>query len=128
MADIEPFEVNIADSALSSLKEKLALTTYPDELEGAGRDLGPPLADVRRLAAYWKDGFDWRAAEAKINKLPQFRTSVAVEGFDPLMMHFVWQKSSVPEAIPLLFVHGCTLGGSQSMEQKLTMCRAGKFS
>ena len=51
-----------------------------------------PLAHVKRLVACWKDGYDWRAAEAKINETPQFTTDVEVEGFGMLNVHFIHQR------------------------------------
>jgi len=62
---------------------------------------------VKRLTSYWNTKFDWRKQEQEINKLPNFQTSVKVDGFDTLNIRFVYQKSEVPNAIPLLFVHGC---------------------
>ena len=106
MADIEPFTISIPDSALSDLKTRLSLARFPDELDEAAWDYGAPLADVKRLTAYWKDHFNWRAAESKLNELPHYRTSITVDGFDPLDIHFLHQKSSNENAIPLLFVHG----------------------
>ena len=41
-----------------------------------------------------------------MNKLPQFMTKVEVDGFGELEIHFLHQKSSNKNAIPLLFVHG----------------------
>lgn len=107
MADIESYKVDISESQLVELKQRLSLTRFPRELEDAKWDLGSPLADIKRLATYWANGFDWRKTEAKINELPQFRTTIQVPGFEPLRIHFVHQKSGVKEAIPLLFVHGC---------------------
>lgn len=43
---------------------------------------------------------------ATVNKLPQFTRQVEVEGFGELNIHVVHQKSTVKNAIPLLFVHG----------------------
>ena len=108
MADIEPFHLAVPDSELDKLRERLALTIFPDELQDAGTKLGRPVADVQRLVKYWQDGFDWRKIEASINQMPQFMTKIQVEGFDPLSIHFVHNKSPVPDAIPLLFIHGCT--------------------
>lgn len=62
---------------------------------------------MKRLTDYWRNGFDWKKQEARLNQFPQFKTEVVVDGFEPLDMHFVHQKSDVPGAIPLLFVHGC---------------------
>jgi pimeloyl-ACP methyl ester carboxylesterase len=58
------------------------------------------------LTSYWLNTYDWRAAEARLNQLPNFETEIAVEDFDPLNIHFIHQKSNVDGAIPLLFVHG----------------------
>ncbi|PCH40344.1 alpha/beta-hydrolase [Wolfiporia cocos MD-104 SS10] len=102
----EPFEVHVSDAALELLQQKLGVTRLPDEIEEAGWDYGAPLADIRRLLARWKDGFDWRAAEAKINELPQFTRDIQVDGFGTLNIHYVHQRSTVQNAIPLLFLHG----------------------
>lgn len=106
--DIKPFQVSVPDSALKLVKDKLALATFPEEVEFSDDwNYGTPLSDVKRLAKYWADGFDWRAQEAKINQLPQYTTKVNVDGFGDLRIHFVHQQSSRPGSIPLLFCHGC---------------------
>ncbi|EKG19467.1 Epoxide hydrolase-like protein [Macrophomina phaseolina MS6] len=106
-ASPSPYTVNVPDEALEILRNKLAVATFPDELGAADQwPYGAPLADVKRLAKYWQDGFDWRKAEAKINNLPNFKTQVEVKGFSPVDIHFVYQKSDSESAIPLLFCHG----------------------
>lgn len=109
MASITPFVIDVDESRLSRLHQKLHLTDFPPELDQAGWTYGTPLSDVTRLAKYWRDGFDWRKQEAELNKLPQFATNIAVDGFGELNVHFVHQKSPVAGAIPLLFIHGCTM-------------------
>ncbi|KAJ3762717.1 Alpha/Beta hydrolase protein [Lentinula raphanica] len=102
-----PFEISVPDTKLENLHQKLALTNFPDELDNAEWDYGVPLAEIKRLVAYWNDGYDWRAQEAKLNKeMPQFTKDINVDGFGILNIHYVHQKSSVEKAIPLLFVHG----------------------
>jgi hypothetical protein len=102
------FEIKVPDQQLELLKKKLELVTFPNELEEAQWDYGAPLADIKRLVSYWQDKFDWRAHEAAINAaLPQFTMDVPVDGFEKINIHFVHQKSSVENAIPLIFVHGC---------------------
>lgn len=105
----KPFQISVPEKALQSLKNKLLSSTYFEEVEFADDwDYGAPMRDVKRLARYWADGFDWRAQEAKINStLPQFTTTVHVDKFGDLEMHFVHQKSDNPKSIPLLFCHGC---------------------
>jgi hypothetical protein len=107
MADIKPFRIAVLDSQVADLKDRLSLARFPDELDAAAWDLGAPLRDVKRLAKYWGESFDWRSAEAQLNDaFPQFTTALAADGFDPVDVHFIHQKSDVPGAIPLLFVHG----------------------
>lgn len=55
---------------------------------------------------FWRKSYDWRAEEAQLNKVPQYRTSVEVDGFGSIDMHFAHSKSSSSNAIPLLFSHG----------------------
>lgn len=116
MADIKPFRIAVPDSAIASVKNKLSSATFPTEVDFTDDwNYGAPLTDVKRLAQYWADGFDWRAQEASINEaLPQFTTTVEIEGFGPLEMHFVHQKSDRPDSIPLVFVHGCMCSKVQS--------------
>ena len=106
MAPPTPFKIAVPQEKLDNLKTKLSLAEFPNELEDAQWDLGVPLADMRRLTKAWEK-WDWRQAEEKLNKLPQYTTGIKVDGFEELDIHFVWQKSEVKEAIPLLFVHGC---------------------
>jgi hypothetical protein len=107
-SDTKPFKIHISNEAIEVLQKKLALATLPDELEGAGRDYGVPLADVQRLLSRWKDGYDWRKYEKQLNdELPQFQKLIEIAGFDSLNIHYVHKKSEVEGAIPLLFVHGC---------------------
>lgn len=103
----EPFKLAIPEADLELLRKKLDVVRFPDELDGAGWDYGVPLDDVKKLVAHWKDKFDWRKAEAKINELPMFTRDIEVEGFGTLNVHYVHQKSEAKNAIPLLFVHGC---------------------
>ncbi len=104
----QPFKIAIPDEKLRLLRQKLDLATFPDELEDSGLKYGAPLADIRRLVARWKEGYDWRTHEAALNAdLPQFTLDIPVDDFGTLNIHFVHQTSKVEGAIPLLFVHGC---------------------
>ncbi|KAK2732371.1 hypothetical protein FQN55_004244 [Onygenales sp. PD_40] len=102
-----PYTINIPQSKIDKLKQKLALADLPDELDGAGWDLGSPLAEISRLVKVWEK-WDWRAAEERLNQQcgQQFETEVDVDGFGGLSVHFVHQRSELANAIPLLFVHG----------------------
>jgi epoxide hydrolase len=60
-----------------------------------------PVGYLRELAGYWRTGFDWRAAEARLNAYPQFITEI-----DGQRIHFMHVKSPEPDATPLLLLHG----------------------
>lgn len=106
--DIIPFTILVPDSKIQRLKQKLAHLDFPDEFSCLADPWarGPPLTDIKRLATYWKDGFDWRKAEAKLNLFPQFKTSIDIDGFGEYDIHFVHARSECANAIPLLFAHG----------------------
>lgn len=107
MSVIRPFKIAISDDKINRLKQKLALSDFPDEVvDEKSWVRGPPISDIKRLAERWANGYDWRKAEADLNKIPQFTTKIAIDGFDTYDVHFVHQQSSVKSAIPLLFTHG----------------------
>jgi hypothetical protein len=107
-AEIKPFQVSVSEDALKTLKDKLDAATYFEEVEFSDDwSYGTPQSDIKRLAKYWANGFDWRAQEAKINELPQFTTKMLIDRFGELEMHFVHKKSDKAGSIPLLFSHGC---------------------
>ena len=111
MSDEQPFSIAVPQSALDKLQEKLAIATFPSPAPESNDDwnYGVPLKDVQRLVSRWKNGYDWRAAEAALNAdLPQFTRTIEVTGHGTLTAHYVHKKSTNPNAIPLLFLHGCT--------------------
>lgn len=59
-----------------------------------------------QLVEYWRDTYDWRKQEDHLNTFNNFKTDISVDGHDDIDLHFLWHKSSRPDAIPLLFVHG----------------------
>jgi pimeloyl-ACP methyl ester carboxylesterase len=97
----EPFEVRVSDEVLADLRERLDRVRWPDEVPGSGWSYGTDLSYMQELVAYWRQHYDWRAQEAEINRLPQYR--VAVAGCD---LHFVHVPGQGPEPLPLLLVHG----------------------
>jgi pimeloyl-ACP methyl ester carboxylesterase len=98
---IEPFEIEVDDLSLDDLRDRLARTRFPDEIADTDWDYGIPLGYLRELAEYWRDEYDWRAEEAALNTLPQFRTRIDGAG-----VHFVHMRSEAPDAFPLLLMHG----------------------
>lgn len=104
---VSPYEIAVPDSKVDRLNVLLDDPEWTDDIITTDQwKYGAPLADVKRIAHHWRHNYDWRAAERKLNELPHFKTLVQVDGFDPVDIHFIHQKSEVPGAIPLLFVHG----------------------
>ncbi len=97
----EPFSLHIADDAIADLRDRLARTRLPDEPPGAPWSTGTELGFVRDLVAYWRDGFDWRTQEARLNSFPQFR--VKLHDID---LHFLHVPGRGPNPMPLLLSHG----------------------
>ncbi|CAF0882930.1 unnamed protein product [Rotaria sordida] len=98
---IEPFHVNIPQSALDDLKLRLDLVRWPERETVTDWSQGVPLAKARALIDYWRTKYDWRRFESEINKLPHFRTTI-----DGLRIHFIHVKSKHENALPLLLTHG----------------------
>ena len=108
--EIEEFRVRIPQADLDDLADRLARTRWPSSLPGAAWDpaapgaaweRGVPVGYLRELAEYWRDGFDWRAQEARLNSYPQYMARVAGQ-----KIHFLHVKSPEPDATPLLLLHG----------------------
>ena len=98
---IRPFAVDVPDSVLDDLRERLARTRLPDQLEDVGWDYGAELGYVTDLITYWRDEFDWRAAERRLNAFDQYKT--VIDGLD---IHFIHQRSPEENALPLIITHG----------------------
>ena len=124
----KPYKISVPDESLQDLQQRLALSKFATQLESSEQDpwdFGAPVKEVQRLVEYWKNGFDWRKAESKLNELPQYKTQIEVDGFGNLDIHCeycrdsqgfdihgicfvdVHQINTNKNAIPLLFSHGC---------------------
>src|SRR5687768_6541638 len=98
---ISPYRVDIPQSDLDDLRHRLARTRWPGGYAAGDWTRGVPPDYLKGLTAYWRDGFDWRAQEAKLNDFPQFTTEI-----DGQTIHFVHVRSSEPDALPLVMTHG----------------------
>ncbi|MEV6773235.1 epoxide hydrolase [Nocardia sp. NPDC051030] len=101
MNAIRPFRIDVPQTQLDDLSERLTRALWPNELAGVGDAYGVPGDRVRALAEYWAREFDWRALEAKLNAYPQFTTEI--DGED---IHFLHVRSSREDALPVILTHG----------------------
>ena len=86
--EIEPFEIHVDDAVLDDLRDRLARTRLTDQIDGTGWEYGIPTDYVAELVAHWRDTFDWRAQEARLNGLSNFRTRI-----DGQTIHFIHARS-----------------------------------
>ena len=101
MAHIQPFRIDVPDTDLADLGERLRRTRWPEAECVDDWSQGIPLAYTRELADYWANEYDWRAREAALNGFDQF-----VSEIDGLPIHFIHQRSEREDAFPLVLTHG----------------------
>ena len=99
MSTLQPFHINIPQADLDDLAGRLTRTRWPDELPGAAWASGVAMGRVREVAAYWFQGYDWRAWETRLNAVPQFTTVI-----DGQQVHFLHVRGG--GELPLLLCHG----------------------
>src|ERR1700756_4352583 len=99
--EIAPFRIDIPESDLDDLRQRLRRTRWPDAETVDDWSQGIPLSYTRDLCEYWLERYDWRACEASLNRFPQFRTSI-----DDLDIHFLHVRSPEAGALPLVLTHG----------------------
>ena len=97
----EPFLIDVPENVLSDLHDRLARTRWPDQAPHNDPDYGIELAAVQRLCTYWRDEFDWKAAQDRLNAFPQVRGTVNGTG-----MHAIHVRSAHANALPLCIIHG----------------------
>jgi len=99
--DIKPFRVNVPQSQIDDLTERLGRTLYANEIPGSGTTYGVSVDRVQTLVAKWRTEFDWREVEARLNQYPQFTTEI-----DGQQIHFLHVRSEQPDALALILTHG----------------------
>jgi pimeloyl-ACP methyl ester carboxylesterase len=108
ISHVEAFKAEVSTADLDDLRARLASARLP-EVETVCRpgpdprrwEQGVPLADLVELVHYWRTGYNWRAFEARLNRIGQFRTTI-----DGLGIHFLHRRSARTDATPLLVTHG----------------------
>jgi len=99
--EIRPFKVHVPQSDLDELRHLILTTRWPEKETVDDQSQGVQLLTMQKLANYWTTGYDWRKAEAKLNTLPQFMTTI-----DGLDIYFIHVRSKEPNALPVIITHG----------------------
>jgi pimeloyl-ACP methyl ester carboxylesterase len=98
---IRPFHINIPQTALDDLHQRVLATKWPERETVADASQGVQLETMKKLADYWAKDYDWHKIEAKLNALPQFMTTI-----DGLDIHFIHVRSKHKNALPIIITHG----------------------
>ncbi|MBN3862483.1 epoxide hydrolase 1 [Pseudomonas frederiksbergensis] len=98
---IRPYRIHVDEARLTDLRKRIADTRWPDKETVNDVSQGVQRAQAQELVKYWGNGYDWRKAEAKLNALPEFITTI--DGVD---IQFIHVRSRNPNAMPLILTHG----------------------
>ena len=97
---IKPFKIDISDNDLQEIYTKVKNYPWHEMPDDGGWDYGTNLEYMKEISSYWVKDFDWRKHEAAINEFLNFKTNV-----DNIDIHFIHEKGSGPNPIPLLLMH-----------------------
>jgi pimeloyl-ACP methyl ester carboxylesterase len=98
----ERFSLKVDDEVLDDLKHRLESTRWSPEINNSDWKNGMKGVYMRDLAAYWLEGYDWRAQEAEINSFSHFRVELA----PGVPVHFIHEKGKGPNPVPIVLTHG----------------------
>ncbi|RUT77595.1 epoxide hydrolase [Marinobacter sp. NP-6] len=98
---MKPFKISVPDQVIQDLNARLDNARLPEKELVTDLSQGLPFEQLRRLIDYWRNEYDWRRCESKLNAYPQFTTSI-----DGLDIHFLHIQSEHTDAMPLLLTHG----------------------
>jgi len=99
--ELTEFRLEVPEEDLDDLRERLRRARWPERETVPDWSQGVPLAYLQDLCRYWAEQYDWRRAEARLNALAQFRTTL-----DGLSIHFLHVRSPAPDALALVLTHG----------------------
>ncbi len=101
MSTITPFKIHVPDETLADIRARVAAFPWHEMPDDGGWEYGANLDYMKELCAYWVDEYDWRKHEAELNRFQHFKAPV--DGID---LHFIHEKGSGHNPMPLLISHG----------------------
>jgi pimeloyl-ACP methyl ester carboxylesterase len=97
----EPFRIAVPDADVEDLRLRLARTRWADDLGNDDWRYGVERGWLEDMVRYWREDYDWREAERKINQLANFKVTI-----DGVPLHFVHMRGRGSHPMPLLLLHG----------------------
>lgn len=101
MATVRPFTIHVADDVIDDLHRRLDATRWPPAFGAPGWDAGCNRDTVIELCRAWRHDFDWRAVEARLN-----RVAHGMFDLDGRIIHFAHLPGPSEDALPLVLSHG----------------------
>jgi pimeloyl-ACP methyl ester carboxylesterase len=98
---VERFHIHVSDELLDDLQYRLQHIRWPEQLENSGWERGTELRYLQSLVSYWKDHYDWRKQESKLNRFAQFTCEI-----DEINVHFIHERGKGPHPLPIILTHG----------------------
>jgi pimeloyl-ACP methyl ester carboxylesterase len=98
---IKPFKINISDKQLEDIYNKVKKYPWHEMPDDSNWQYGTNLDYMKKISKYWIREFDWKKQESEINKFLNFKTKI-----DNIDLHFIHEKGSGKNSIPLLLCHG----------------------
>jgi pimeloyl-ACP methyl ester carboxylesterase len=100
-SSLKPFKVDIPQETIARILQRVKSSRLPDRLDAPDWRYGANWNYVKSLVDYWTRGFDWKRAQANLNRYPQFISRVGE--FD---IHFYYVKGEGSKPFPLILTHG----------------------
>jgi pimeloyl-ACP methyl ester carboxylesterase len=96
-----PFKIEIAQSTVNKIMERVRQFEWPDAPEGGGWAYGTELSTMKEIVEYWLHGYDWFREQEVLNRFPHFKARVR-----DLDIHFIHLRSNSQKRRPLILSHG----------------------
>ena len=90
-----PFRIEVPQATIDRILSGVRDAQWPDRLDSSDWRYGTNWDYMRALAKYWVEQFDWRKAEANLNRYPQFLARVG-----DYEIHFYHVKGRGPKPMP----------------------------
>ncbi len=97
---VTSYTIHIPDERLAAIRTKVAAFDWSQLLDAGGWSAGVGTEDLRRLVNFWKEAFEWRDVERRLNRLPNF-----IADIDGERIHFLHRKGDGSKP-PVLLLHG----------------------
>ncbi len=96
-----PFSIDVPEGDLDDLRQRLSRTRWADQIPGEAWQYGTDLKYLKSLCTYWRDQYDWREQERRLNEFKQYKV-----GIGGINLHYIYEVGEGANPRPLLLTHG----------------------